>query len=302
MIVAYATQADNVAHDGNGRNSPFSEAFIKELREPGIEVGTLFRRVGADVFASTGGAQAPELSITMVPEYYLNASETDKSVWARIRSNDDPEALRTFLVRFPDSFFAPDAKARLQILSTRSNGVEPAPLPLQSVAVVQPLPASKPLVDESRSPSTAIPAVNSPTPAASIACPKGETASGGKCVVLTCASPMVRSRDGQCVVPVQHKEPPTTTQAVATAGPPSASCVLRVESYSSIPACKLFYGYSGGVRVGAFHNGSGQFVAARGSCPSTFPPGKLLAANKIAHDGTVSVLAPDCRSSTRDLQ
>jgi len=116
MIIVYATQVDDVAQDGIGRNSPFSAAFLKEIREPGLEVGSMFRRVGADVYAATKGRQSPELSISMVPEYYLNQSETDQTIWARIRTGADVSTLREFLGRYPASFYAPDARALMDLL------------------------------------------------------------------------------------------------------------------------------------------------------------------------------------------
>jgi uncharacterized caspase-like protein len=116
MIIVYATQADDVANDGSGRNSPFSTAFLKEIKEPGLEVGTMFRRVGSDVYQATNGQQSPELSISLVPEYYLNQAETDQTVWARIRDGADADTLREFLDRYPKSFYAPDARARLELL------------------------------------------------------------------------------------------------------------------------------------------------------------------------------------------
>jgi Caspase domain len=116
MIVVYATQADDVANDGAGRNSPFSTAFLKEIKEPGLEIGTMFRRIGGDVYQATNGQQSPELSISLVPEYYLNQSETDQTIWARIRASADPAAIHEFLNRYPKSFYAPDAKARLDLL------------------------------------------------------------------------------------------------------------------------------------------------------------------------------------------
>jgi hypothetical protein len=116
MIIVYATQVDDVAQDGIGRNSPFSAAFLKEIREPGLEVGSMFRRIGADVFATTNGRQSPELSISMVPEYFLNQSETDQTVWARIRTHADYSTLKEFLSRYPDSFYAPDARALMDLL------------------------------------------------------------------------------------------------------------------------------------------------------------------------------------------
>jgi uncharacterized caspase-like protein len=116
MIIVYATQADDVANDGDGRNSPFSTAFLKEIREPGLEIGTMFRRIGGDVYQATNGQQSPELSISLVPEYYLNQAETDQSIWARIRASVDANTIREFLDRYPNSFYAPDARARLDLL------------------------------------------------------------------------------------------------------------------------------------------------------------------------------------------
>lgn len=124
MIVVYATQADDVAHDGAGRNSPFSAAFLKEIKEPGLEVGAMFRRIGSDVYAATNGRQSPELSISMVPEYYLNQSETDQTIWARIRTNASAATLREFLDRYPNSFYAPDARALLDLLDREAREKE----------------------------------------------------------------------------------------------------------------------------------------------------------------------------------
>jgi uncharacterized caspase-like protein len=116
MIVVYATQADDVANDGAGRNSPFSTAFLKEIKEPGVEIGTMFRRIGGDVYQATNGQQSPELSISLVPEYYLNQSETDQTIWARIRVTTDSATIQKFIERYPESFYGPDAKARLDLL------------------------------------------------------------------------------------------------------------------------------------------------------------------------------------------
>lgn len=40
-LIAYATQPDNVALDGEGRNSPFTSAFLKHIGTPGLEISAL---------------------------------------------------------------------------------------------------------------------------------------------------------------------------------------------------------------------------------------------------------------------
>jgi TPR repeat protein len=70
MIVAYATQAGRTAEDGEGRNSPYTAAFLKHI-EQAEEIGTIFRRVSADVYNSTQQIQLPELSLSLIGEFYL---------------------------------------------------------------------------------------------------------------------------------------------------------------------------------------------------------------------------------------
>ena len=62
-----------------------------------------------DVYQATNGQQSPELSISLVPEYYLNQSETDQTIWARIRTSADAATSVNFSPRYPNSFYAPDA-------------------------------------------------------------------------------------------------------------------------------------------------------------------------------------------------
>lgn len=64
MVIAYATQANDVAADGAGRNSPFTAALVREIDQPGLEVAALFRRVQKSVYDTTAGRQTPELSLS----------------------------------------------------------------------------------------------------------------------------------------------------------------------------------------------------------------------------------------------
>jgi hypothetical protein len=70
MIIAYATQAGRTADDGRGRNSPFTTAFLKHIEAPD-EIGMVFRRIASDVYKTTSQAQLPELSLSLIGEFYL---------------------------------------------------------------------------------------------------------------------------------------------------------------------------------------------------------------------------------------
>jgi formylglycine-generating enzyme required for sulfatase activity len=70
MIVAYATQSGRQATDGDGRNSPYTAAFLGHIEEQ-EEIGTIFRRVSSDVYEKTKHEQLPELSLSLIGEFYL---------------------------------------------------------------------------------------------------------------------------------------------------------------------------------------------------------------------------------------
>jgi hypothetical protein len=114
-VVAYATQADQVAQDGSGRNSPFSAALIRRLREPNLEIGTLFRRVAQDVYEQTDGRQRPELSISLLQDFYLNRRDEDERAWSRLGAAATESDLKAFIAKFPDSPYAREAENRMAI-------------------------------------------------------------------------------------------------------------------------------------------------------------------------------------------
>lgn len=95
MIVAYATQSGRTADDGEGRNSPYTAAFLTHI-EAQEEIGTVFRRVSAQVFEQTKRSQLPELSLSLIGEYYLKgrpapgAPAVPKQEPAAIALNETP--------------------------------------------------------------------------------------------------------------------------------------------------------------------------------------------------------------------
>jgi len=125
MIVGYATQAGRTAEDGDGRNSPYTAAFLKNI-EAKEEIGTIFRRISADVYRTTKHTQLPELSLSLIGEFYLRGkSEIDaRSVTTSIppdSTKEDFEAAEgvdsvggwdAFLVQHPAGLYAALARER----------------------------------------------------------------------------------------------------------------------------------------------------------------------------------------------
>jgi len=133
MIIAYATQAGSIAEDGEGRNSPYTAAFLKNV-EAKEEVGTIFRRITADVYQTTHQKQLPELSLSLIGEFYLNgkleitvtpgtapaaldpcAAASDH--WKSSEAIKTKAAYEDHLARFPTCSFASLARARIAALT-----------------------------------------------------------------------------------------------------------------------------------------------------------------------------------------
>jgi hypothetical protein len=131
MIIAYSTQAGSTADDGRGRNSPYTAAFLRHVEEP-EEIGTIFRRVAADVYETTGRAQIPELSLSLIGEFYLRG-RLDITVHAQPPASDpcaaardhwkSAEAIGTVaafedhVARFPNCPFVGLAKSKIAALT-----------------------------------------------------------------------------------------------------------------------------------------------------------------------------------------
>ena len=75
-LISFATQPGNVAQDGSGRNSPFTEALAETIRKPGLDVLQTFNQVGLKVMRTTGGAQIPWTSSSPIDGsfYFTNAA------------------------------------------------------------------------------------------------------------------------------------------------------------------------------------------------------------------------------------
>jgi invasion protein IalB len=75
LVIAYATAPNDVAADGSGRNSPFTQAFLKGIVTPDVELRQMLFRVQSEVYASSGSRQLPEISSLYVgPDIRLKSS------------------------------------------------------------------------------------------------------------------------------------------------------------------------------------------------------------------------------------
>lgn len=68
---AYATQLDNAASDGAGRNSPFTKALLRHIGTQGISIQELMIRVRKSVMAETENKQVPWEEAALNESFYF---------------------------------------------------------------------------------------------------------------------------------------------------------------------------------------------------------------------------------------
>ena len=156
LIVAYSTQANDVAADGFGRNSPFTTAFLRHVGTPDVDVRQMLSDVQDEVAQQTQGRQRPELSLSAIGAIKLkvsglpgqaaapNASEArlpaqsapqlpafdpramELSHWESVRNSSSSAIIQTYLDRYPSGSFSALARARIEELR-RAPAVQPPP-------------------------------------------------------------------------------------------------------------------------------------------------------------------------------
>ena len=152
-LVAYAAKEGTVAADGAGRNSPYSEALLGQLEEPGLEVGLMFRRVRDAVLAATGGRQEPFVYGSLSSRgVYLAAKPAPSPVtgavtgvsapdspgshrvtaahellfWESVKDSEHAADIEAYLDRYPGGAYEILARNRLERLERASEEPEPS--------------------------------------------------------------------------------------------------------------------------------------------------------------------------------
>ena len=75
-LIAYATQPDNVAKDGTGRNSPYTQQLLRYLMQPNLSLPELFNAVGVAVSQETKGKQVPWMHASPLERFCFAGCDT----------------------------------------------------------------------------------------------------------------------------------------------------------------------------------------------------------------------------------
>ena len=131
--IAFATAPGMVAQDGSGPHSPFTEALLKYIETPGVEVRALLSMVRRDVREATNGVQIPWDVSSLEGEFYFKAAkqdtiadqvartlqtpapqiDADALFWDSVRNSKNPADINAYLAKFPNGVFAELARNRL---------------------------------------------------------------------------------------------------------------------------------------------------------------------------------------------
>ncbi len=69
-LLVFATNPDNVAADGAGRNGTYTKHLLEYITQPSLEVGMMLRKVRTAVKEETGGQQVPWENGSIEGEFY----------------------------------------------------------------------------------------------------------------------------------------------------------------------------------------------------------------------------------------
>ena len=141
LVVAYAAMGGTVALDGKGRNSPYTEALLAHLEEPGLELGLMFRKVSEAVRKTTGNSQQPvtydnlpsagiylaglppppkpDLAPDPAPDPGDNGGTgpAAQDAYEAAKQLGTPEAFEAFAKHYEDSFYAALARGQIARLT-----------------------------------------------------------------------------------------------------------------------------------------------------------------------------------------
>lgn len=143
-LIGFSTQPGNVAADGTGRNSPYTEALLRHIEAPDRDISGVLIAVRNDVLRATDGRQVPWEHTSLTGQVYLKLAPSDStaaatnpgddreielSYWNSVKDSRSPALLQSYLDRYPSGNFASLARAMLKELSPAGGASAPAANP-----------------------------------------------------------------------------------------------------------------------------------------------------------------------------
>jgi len=142
-LIAFASDPKSTALDGPaGQHSPFTEAFLDHVADPGVSIDTVMNRVRTEVWEKTKHNQLPWVNTSLIGDYALNpqassegAADVEKVsgapsspvptnekqshedlLWESAQHSNLSADYQAYLDAFPDGLFAQMARNRIASL------------------------------------------------------------------------------------------------------------------------------------------------------------------------------------------
>lgn len=161
-LITYATDPGDVAYDGTGEHSPFTQALLQHMAAPSIVVEQMLNRVKRDVREATNDRQRPWVHSSLARDFYLNpaaatspapepsVASAELLFWDSIKDSRFRADFEAYLIQFPEGTFAALARNRLSALSDAAPTAQEADPVVASLppAVTSPPDSGQPVEDE----------------------------------------------------------------------------------------------------------------------------------------------------------
>jgi len=139
--IMLATKDGEVAADGSGDHSPFSQALLDNIEMKDMEISELARRVRKEVREATDERQVPLTINSLEDAFYFSPSKDatsaapplvdrrndpeeerrrDQVFWESIKDLDSIEMYHTYIERFPKGQFVEIAEAKIEQIKAKS--------------------------------------------------------------------------------------------------------------------------------------------------------------------------------------
>jgi len=140
-MISYATKDGEVASDGKGKHSPYSQAILNHIEAP-MEISQMLRKVREDVKKITDNRQTPweygsltgdfyftgpiKVEISQEPAKSDSKSKMEALYWQSIMNDNDPAAFEEYLKKYPEGEFS--GLAQYKINALKKGGKKPSPV------------------------------------------------------------------------------------------------------------------------------------------------------------------------------
>lgn len=143
-LISFATSPGSVAEDGEKANSPYSRHLATAIREPGLRIEDVLKRVRSQVREDTRGRQITWDNSSIEGDFYFHPGEARTAAasavdsgpqaetvfWNSIKDTQNPREFEIYLKRYPEGEFAELAQERLAALEADNAPAEPEPPPV----------------------------------------------------------------------------------------------------------------------------------------------------------------------------